>query len=207
MNEKTLAGRSAAWKDKCLNTPKSPNSRLQQRPATNCSGSKSAPLGCTPRSGGPEDHEAVSHPDGLHGKYLPLANGRGVARKLIFNNGLGDVVEVDSAGTTAITWVNHPIRELRCGGGAWLRSLATASAQGGAQDLDYFDSDSGDGSGQPGQSEAYGLPEQRERIRLFMDYSQGFDDDEVPDPYYGLGHGFDLVLDMVEDAAQAWSRN
>jgi len=24
----------------------------------------------------------------------------------------------------------------------------------------------------------------------------------VPDPYYGLGHGFDLVLDMVEDASQ-----
>jgi protein-tyrosine phosphatase len=34
-----------------------------------------------------------------------------------------------------------------------------------------------------------------------MDYSQNFDDDEVPDPYYGLGHGFDLVLDMVEDAS------
>ena len=43
---------------------------------------------------------------------------------------------------------------------------------------------------------------QKDRIRLFMDYSRGFDDDEVPDPYYGLGHGFDLVLDMVEDAAQ-----
>ena len=28
------------------------------------------------------------------------------------------------------------------------------------------------------------------------------DDDEVPDPYYGLGHGFDLVLDMVEDASR-----
>ena len=35
-----------------------------------------------------------------------------------------------------------------------------------------------------------------------MDYSKNFDDDEVPDPYYGLGHGFDLVLDMVEDAAR-----
>jgi hypothetical protein len=34
-----------------------------------------------------------------------------------------------------------------------------------------------------------------------MSYSKNFDDDEVPDPYYGLGHGFDLVLDMIEDAA------
>lgn len=44
-------------------------------------------------------------------------------------------------------------------------------------------------------------PEQQKRIRLFMDYSAHFDDDEVPDPYYGLGHTFDLVLDMIEDAS------
>ena len=44
-------------------------------------------------------------------------------------------------------------------------------------------------------------PEQQPRIKLFMSYSKNFDDEEVPDPYYGLGHGFDLVLDMVEDAA------
>lgn len=34
-----------------------------------------------------------------------------------------------------------------------------------------------------------------------MNYSANFDDDEVPDPYYGLGHTFDLVIDMIEDAA------
>lgn len=40
------------------------------------------------------------------------------------------------------------------------------------------------------------------RLGLFMDYSTGFDEDEVPDPYYGSGQGFDLVLDMVEDASR-----
>ena len=44
-------------------------------------------------------------------------------------------------------------------------------------------------------------PEQQERIKLFMQYAKNFDDEEVPDPYYGFGHGFDLVLDMVEDAS------
>lgn len=43
-------------------------------------------------------------------------------------------------------------------------------------------------------------PERCDRLGLFMDYAKNFDDDEVPDPYYGLGQGFDLVLDMVEDA-------
>ena len=46
------------------------------------------------------------------------------------------------------------------------------------------------------------MPESHERLGLFMKYARHFDDDEVPDPYYGLGHGFDLVLDMIEDAAQ-----
>ena len=45
-------------------------------------------------------------------------------------------------------------------------------------------------------------PEQLSKIHLLMEYARNFDDHEVPDPYYGLGHGFDLVLDMVEDAAQ-----
>jgi protein-tyrosine phosphatase len=45
-------------------------------------------------------------------------------------------------------------------------------------------------------------PEMRHKIGLFMDYARHYDDDEVPDPYYGLGYGFDLVIDMVEDAAE-----
>ena len=39
-----------------------------------------------------------------------------------------------------------------------------------------------------------------------MNYSANFDDDEVPDPYYGLGHTFDLVIDMIEDAAGGLAR-
>ena len=39
-------------------------------------------------------------------------------------------------------------------------------------------------------------------LGLLMHYAKSFDDDEVPDPYYGLGYGFDLVLDMVEDATR-----
>ncbi|MDR0673629.1 MAG: low molecular weight phosphotyrosine protein phosphatase [Zoogloeaceae bacterium] len=45
-------------------------------------------------------------------------------------------------------------------------------------------------------------PAQYAKIRLFMPFARNFDDDEVPDPYYGLGYGFDLVIDMVEDAAE-----
>jgi low molecular weight protein-tyrosine phosphatase len=39
------------------------------------------------------------------------------------------------------------------------------------------------------------------KIRLFMDYSRTHCGSDVPDPYYGGVHGFERVLDMLEDAA------
>jgi protein-tyrosine phosphatase len=46
------------------------------------------------------------------------------------------------------------------------------------------------------------LPEQQGKVRLLMEFARNYDDDEVPDPFYGLGYGFDVVIDMVEDATQ-----
>ena len=43
---------------------------------------------------------------------------------------------------------------------------------------------------------------ERENIRLFLDYSENYADDEVPDPYYGGPNGFERVLDMIEDACR-----
>ncbi len=40
------------------------------------------------------------------------------------------------------------------------------------------------------------------RLDLFLSYGSRSDYTEVPDPYYGGDQGFDLVLDLVEDAAE-----
>ncbi len=41
------------------------------------------------------------------------------------------------------------------------------------------------------------------KIQLFMQYGKNTDQDvEVPDPYFGGHQGFELVLDMVEEASQ-----
>ena len=45
-------------------------------------------------------------------------------------------------------------------------------------------------------------PEHRHKLQLYLDFSRRFTHQEVPDPYYGGNKGFDVVLDMVEDAAQ-----
>lgn len=39
-------------------------------------------------------------------------------------------------------------------------------------------------------------------LGLFLDFGSRDDYREVPDPYYGGNDGFELVLDLVEDAAQ-----
>ena len=43
--------------------------------------------------------------------------------------------------------------------------------------------------------------EHHEKIRLFLDFGSGAED-EVPDPYYGGSAGFERVLDLVEEASQ-----
>jgi len=44
-------------------------------------------------------------------------------------------------------------------------------------------------------------PQHRHKLGLFMAHARNSDSDVVPDPYYGGGRGFDLVLDYIEDAA------
>jgi protein-tyrosine phosphatase len=39
------------------------------------------------------------------------------------------------------------------------------------------------------------------KLGMLLDFSERFDRDEVPDPYYGGAEGFEQVLDLVEDAA------
>lgn len=43
--------------------------------------------------------------------------------------------------------------------------------------------------------------ELQSKIVLFLDFAEGYEDTEVPDPYYGGARGFQYVLDLVEDAS------
>ena len=41
-----------------------------------------------------------------------------------------------------------------------------------------------------------------EKLYMMTDFSQKFNYDEIPDPYYGGDEGFELVLDLLEDAGK-----
>ena len=124
----------------------------------------------------------------------------GVFRHMLCENKLEDLVDVDSAGTHGYHVGEAP--DLRTQWAAARRyDLSGIRARKVApQDIEYFDLIL---AMDRNSLEALLLvcpPDRTDRLGLFMDYSKNFDDEEVPDPYYGLGQGFDLVLDMVEDA-------
>ncbi len=45
-------------------------------------------------------------------------------------------------------------------------------------------------------------PSAGHKLRMLMEFARRSRTDEVPDPYYGGPDGFELVLNLVEDAAQ-----
>lgn len=127
----------------------------------------------------------------------------GVLRNYIKNNMLGDKIEVDSAGTHGYHVGEAPDSRTQRAASARGYSLSQLRARKVArQDLDYFDLILAMDKSNLDNLRRMASPEQQDKIKLFMEFARNFDDEEVPDPYYGLGHGFDLVLDMVEDASQ-----
>lgn len=126
-----------------------------------------------------------------------------VLRHMIKINGLGDKVEVDSAGTHGYHVGEAPDSRTQRAASVRGYNLSQLRARKVAlQDLDYFDLILAMDHSNLDNLQRMAMPEQLPKIQLLMDYARNFEDDEVPDPYYGLGHGFDLVLDMVEDAAK-----
>ena len=126
-----------------------------------------------------------------------------VLRVFIKNNSLGGVVEVDSAGTHGYHVGEAPDGRTQRAAAVRGYNLSQVRARKVArQDLDYFDLILAMDKSNLDNLQRMASPEQLEKLKLFMEYSKNYDDDEVPDPYYGLGHGFDLVLDMVEDASK-----
>ena len=128
----------------------------------------------------------------------------GILRQLLDKErSLRDRIEVDSAGTHGYHVGESP--DSRTQRAAQMRGYdlsQTRARKVAPQDLDYFDLVLAMDKTNLDNLQRLARPDQLSKIKLFMDYSKNYDDNEVPDPYYGLGHGFDLVIDMVEDAAR-----
>jgi protein-tyrosine phosphatase len=128
---------------------------------------------------------------------------QGVFRKLLAEQGLSHLVEIDSAGTHGYHLGEPPDR----------RAQETAARRGidlsdlrarrvAPEDFDYFDYVLVMDQDNYHSLSAICPPAQRRKLMLFMDFAPHLRTREVPDPYYGAPGGFEQVLDMVEAAAE-----
>lgn len=127
----------------------------------------------------------------------------GVVRKIIINNGLENIIKVDSAGTHGYH-IGDPPDPRTCEAalrrGVDLSGLRARKVVPG--DFEHFDLLLAMDRDNLSLLKRGARPEHHARLGLFLSYASRFEADEVPDPYYGGERGFELVLDMAEDAGQ-----
>lgn len=124
----------------------------------------------------------------------------GVLRAKLAAAGLEPLVELDSAGTHEYH-LGHP-PDPRAQRHALQRGYdlsALRARKVGLPDFDRFDLILAmDRENLAGLARL--RPDAGDKLRLLMSFATRHHTDEVPDPYYGEGDGFERVLDYIEDA-------
>ena len=127
-----------------------------------------------------------------------------VFRQIVEQNRLADVISIDSAGTHAYHIGETP--DSRSQIAAQQRGIDMSLQR--ARKVHSTDFEQFDYILAMDHSNYYDLmhlaktESQRQKIALFMDFAEAWQETEVPDPYYGGGRGFEQVLDQVEAASQ-----
>jgi len=126
----------------------------------------------------------------------------GVARHMIADAGLADVIEVDSAGTHGYHSGEPPdprAIKVAAARGYELSSLRARRVE--IVDFQRFDLVLAMDVGHLEFMRRMCPEVYRPKLGLFMRYAREHDLDEVPDPYYGGVAGFEAVLNYCEDGA------
>lgn len=114
---------------------------------------------------------------------------------------LGLEVEIDSAGTIGYHQGHLPDARAKAAGERRGYSFKGIRArQVISEDFDRFDLILAADRANFADLVAQCPQNLQHKIKLFMDFSTS-EYDEIPDPYYGGDKGFELVLDLIEEAA------
>lgn len=128
---------------------------------------------------------------------------QGVFTKLVIEEGLSHLIEIDSAGTHAYHVDEPPdprARETAQRRGIDLSRQRARRAL--AEDFEQFDYVLAMDEDNHRALTALCPAGFEARLKRFMDYAPHLDIREVPDPYYGGANGFEVVFDMVDEAAR-----
>ncbi|MFB4204899.1 Low molecular weight protein-tyrosine-phosphatase YfkJ [wastewater metagenome] len=126
----------------------------------------------------------------------------GVFRAHVEAAGLGDIIDVDSAGTHGFHIGRAPDR--RAQEAATARGIDISGLR--ARQVDSYDFEAFDyilamDEANYGILVADAPPSAREHIHRFLSFAADRPESEVPDPYYGGGDGFEHVFDLVDEAS------
>jgi len=127
----------------------------------------------------------------------------GVFRQLLDERGLSDRVIVDSAGTHAYHVGEPP--DTRSQAAARQRGIelgAQRARQVASEDFAAFDHILAMDRDNLARLEGDCPDDLHHKLGLLLDYAPHDGQQDVPDPYYGGGRGFDEVLDLVTSAGQ-----
>lgn len=127
----------------------------------------------------------------------------GFFRKVVAEAGLADRIHIESAGTHAYHAGAAPDHRAQAAaerrGVALTHIRARRITDADFETFDYIFAMDKDNLGELLER----APEaHRDKVMLFLDFAGTGRAAEVPDPYYGGASGFELVLDLVEQASQ-----
>ena len=126
----------------------------------------------------------------------------GVFSKLVNSREMQSDFEIDSAGTGDWHTGNPP--DSRAQQAALVRGIDLSSLrarQVEPEDIVYYDLVIAMDNDNLSRLKSMSQPADQHKVKLLLEYGTS-NESEVPDPYYGGEHGFDIALDLIEDACQ-----
>ncbi|RJE71086.1 protein-tyrosine-phosphatase [Pseudoalteromonas sp. MSK9-3] len=134
------------------------------------------------------------------GNICRSPTGEAVLKGMARDAGLS--LDIDSAGTIAYHQGNPPDKRSRAAGEIRGYDFSHMRARQVRQQ-DFTDFDLILAADKVNLSDLLALcpAQHKHKVKLFLSYGEQ-SVDEIPDPYYGEGDGFEIVLDLIENAAK-----
>ena len=127
----------------------------------------------------------------------------GIMKKMIEDESLEDRVFVDSAGTSNWNEGKTPDERMREHGSKRGYDFCSVARTFRSSDFDNFDYILVmDNNNFMNVKKLAKSDEDVSKIYRMTDFSKDSSNDHVPDPYYGGDDGFELVMDLLEDASK-----
>jgi protein-tyrosine phosphatase len=127
----------------------------------------------------------------------------GIMKAIAEKQGWGDKLEIDSAGTAGYHTGELPDARMRRHGARRGYTFDSLSRKFSPRDFERFDIILA-----MDDNNYYDIrylspdAESESKVRRMVEFSERFQHGHVPDPYYMGADGFELVLDLLEDACQ-----